>query len=117
MTTVLITGGSAGIGRELALAFARRGDEVLAVGRDHERLQKLAASHPGIAPIKADVSSDEGQETIQRALDGAELDVFVSGAALCWVAPVEVQTSQQIRETCERLWRAPFSPPGPCFHC
>lgn len=39
--TVLITGGSKGIGRELALIFARNGFHVITCGRDYNALQTL----------------------------------------------------------------------------
>jgi FlaA1/EpsC-like NDP-sugar epimerase len=39
---VLITGGSVGIGRELALIVAQRGGHAVACGRNQERLDALA---------------------------------------------------------------------------
>ncbi len=42
MKTWMITGASRGLGRQLALQLAARGDEVLAVARDGGRLQALA---------------------------------------------------------------------------
>ncbi len=40
--TVLITGASAGIGRELSRVFAREGYDVILVARSRERLKELA---------------------------------------------------------------------------
>jgi len=39
----LVTGASSGIGREIALAFARQGAKVVVNGRDHDRVEAVAA--------------------------------------------------------------------------
>lgn len=38
--SVLVTGGSKGIGRDIALSFAKNGAKVVVVGRDEEALQQ-----------------------------------------------------------------------------
>jgi len=45
---VIITGGSSGVGADMARAFASRGAEVWISGRREEALQKIANQHPGI---------------------------------------------------------------------
>ncbi len=49
--TVLITGGSAGIGFEVARQFAARGNKVIIAGRNAERLQKAASQILGVTAI------------------------------------------------------------------
>lgn len=40
--TILVTGASSGIGKELALLFARGGDDIVLVARSEDKLQALA---------------------------------------------------------------------------
>ncbi len=53
--TALVTGASAGIGRELALVFAEHGFDVVLVARRKERLEALAQEVQGRFGVKAHV--------------------------------------------------------------
>lgn len=53
---VLITGASSGIGRQLSLDYARLGWQVIACGRDQQRLQLLADEHSNISHLSFDVT-------------------------------------------------------------
>ncbi len=60
MTTapkILITGATSGLGREMALQLAARGDKILATGRRTERLSELE-THARISGLTLDVTSD-----------------------------------------------------------
>lgn len=85
---VLVTGGSDGIGKAIALAFAKKGANLWLVGRDEARLQ-LAKSELEAFSVKVEVSSyDLSQES--SALDlsknvmkkWAKLDVLVNNAGI-----------------------------------
>ena len=54
--TVLITGGSSGIGKGLAEVFYRLGNQVVVTGRSEEPLQKMCEAHPGMRYLVADVA-------------------------------------------------------------
>ena len=81
---VLVTGASSGIGRECALAFARRGDVVVGIARHAPALRELAAAHPGIHVETCDVTYPaERAALVQRVLAAhGRIDVLVNNAGV-----------------------------------
>jgi 3-oxoacyl-[acyl-carrier protein] reductase len=79
--TALVTGGSAGIGRQIVLELAAAGARVLATARRPEPLQELAAASAGqIQVLTADLTLPDGQ---QRTLTEAQerfgvIDILVN---------------------------------------
>ena len=63
---VLITGASSGIGAAAAIEFARRGYRVVAVARNRERLDALAADHGSVVPVVADVTDAASMQAMTR---------------------------------------------------
>jgi uncharacterized oxidoreductase len=53
--TILITGGTSGIGRGLAEAFHARGNRVIVTGRTPARLDALAETSPGLVGMRLDL--------------------------------------------------------------
>jgi 3-oxoacyl-[acyl-carrier protein] reductase len=74
---ILVTGGSAGIGRAIAARFREAGDDVTVTGRDPERLSAVAGSL-GVRTIRADASRPDDVEELARRL--GSLDVLVNNA-------------------------------------
>lgn len=78
-----MTGGSSGIGRAIAEAFALQGARVLATGVNSDDLARSAEARPwatGVEPVVLDVTSQESVETFFGGFDG--LDVLVSAAGI-----------------------------------
>lgn len=84
----IVTGASAGMGRDIAYYYAKEGAKVLAVARRLERLQALAEEAKGlegeIVPFAADVS-DKAQ--VEGIIDEAikrfsKLDILVNNAGI-----------------------------------
>jgi uncharacterized oxidoreductase len=62
--TVLITGGSSGIGLGFAEEFLRLGNKVIICGRSEERLKKVQEKNAGIIIRKCDVSVTKEREEL-----------------------------------------------------
>jgi len=85
--TALVTGASYGIGREIALACARRGHDLVLVARSRERLDQLAEesvkSHAVRAHVvECDLQGAGGPERVLEATAGlgASIDILVNNA-------------------------------------
>ena len=79
--TVVITGGSAGLGKELAFAFLERQATVIVVARDRERLENLKReSADRVHTYACDVTSDESVEELMTLLnvDFDKIDVWIN---------------------------------------
>lgn len=85
---VMITGASAGLGEQLAYAFARRQMRLLLLGRDHQRLAKVArqAARLTTAPVAilaTDLLNDNGRSAWRRCVSRCGVpDILVNNAAL-----------------------------------
>jgi uncharacterized oxidoreductase len=82
--TILITGGSAGIGLAFALKFVELGNEVIVTGRRQAVLDTVRAKHPKIHTIQSDVA-DPAQIAGLAARVKAEfprLDVLMNNAGI-----------------------------------
>ena len=82
-STVLVTGGSAGIGFAIAEMLAQAGARVAITGRRADRL-KAAANRIGALPIQADVSLEaDAVRTIRETLAAfGHLDALINNAGL-----------------------------------
>jgi len=80
--TVLITGGTSGIGLALAEAFLGRGDDVAVCGRSQEALDRFARAHPEALAIRTDVTDARARAAMLTAVHErfGRLDVLVNNA-------------------------------------
>ena len=85
--TILITGGASGIGRALAEAFHRRGNEVIIAGRREDALRKVADANPGMKTAVLDVqaSSDIERFAARMANEFPALNVVINNAGIMQV--------------------------------
>lgn len=82
--TVLITGGSAGIGLALAETFLNEGNEVIICGRTQATLDDVQKRLPKINTIVADVSLGTGRESLAAEIANRfpKLNVLVNNAGI-----------------------------------
>ncbi|SDC91634.1 uncharacterized oxidoreductase [Paenibacillus sp. UNCCL117] len=66
--TVLITGGSSGIGLALVKAFLDRKNQVIIVGRNEQKLARAKALHPGITTYACDIGEPEQLNKLVREI-------------------------------------------------
>lgn len=94
--TVVVTGGSRGIGRMIAQGFVQAGATVVISARKAEACEKAAAELSALGPgtchaHPADLSTDEGiAGLVVRVADiSPRLDVLVNNAGATWGAPID----------------------------
>jgi uncharacterized oxidoreductase len=78
--TILLTGGTDGIGRELAGQLKGKGATVIVTGRTAERI--AAAQAAGFEAISADLSNTVGVDTVLAAVKGRDIDVLINNAGV-----------------------------------
>lgn len=100
---VLITGGSSGIGKELALEAARRGAIVVVCSRDLERLQSVSkrclilSGRPSFA-YQLDVTDPDMVDRVLARVrhEVGEIDVLVNSAGLGHMVAVAKESRESI---------------------
>ncbi len=99
---VAVTGGSAGLGREVAATFLQAGASVILLARDPDRLRTVTSELSGIGPrvqgIAADVTHqvdvDRAFQEIRQAF--GRLDVLVNVAGVSSRGTIEETTPEEL---------------------
>ncbi len=88
----LITGGGSGIGRAMAIRFAKEGAHVMIVGRRESALQETAQADEKISYVAADITKTEQVEKVIDTMKekyGEKLDILVNNAGWYPVQPLK----------------------------
>jgi NAD(P)-dependent dehydrogenase (short-subunit alcohol dehydrogenase family) len=85
----LVTGGSSGIGRAIALSLAQAGIAVTICGRRESELAKVADEGDGIHAVVADVTDEDSVRELYAQAEAARgpFDIVVANAGIASSAP------------------------------
>lgn len=84
--TVLITGGGSGIGLETAKLLSEKGNKVIIIGRDGDKLQKAAAGLKNVIAYTTDITRADDVTKLVKNLtaDFDDLSVLINNAAAAY---------------------------------
>lgn len=100
--TVLVTGGTRGIGRMIAGGFARNGATVIVTSRKADAVAETVrdlSPHGDVTGVASDLSTEDGARALHEAVaaDHGHLDVLVNNAGATWGAPLAEHDSASWR--------------------
>ena len=82
--TILVTGGGSGIGRGLAEAFHKLGNQVIVAGRRKANLADVVQANPGMDSVELDVSNPDSIASVSKKLitKYPKLNVLLNNAGI-----------------------------------
>lgn len=87
----IVTGGSSGIGKAIALKFAKYGAKVIIVGRKENALKEVADENENISFVAGDITDTKTISTLIEKVENeynSQLDILVNNAGWCPVQPI-----------------------------
>ena len=108
---IIITGASRGIGRELAKIHLQKGNDVLVISRNEEKLQELKAFENGseLRILALDIANLEGLNLISDKIsDWEKVDVLYNNAGFLVNKPFREIKIEDVEQSVNVNYKAPF---------
>jgi uncharacterized oxidoreductase len=99
--TIFITGGGSGIGRGLAEALHKRGNQVIIAGRRKERLTEVVSANPGMRWVELDIENPASISVVAAKLvaDYPKLNVLVNNAGVMQIDDASAAIDEKLLVT------------------
>src|SRR6202051_3129158 len=96
--TIFITGGGSGIGRGLAEALHKRGNQVIIAGRRKGHLTEVAGANPGMRWVELDIADPASISTVAGSLiaDYPKLNVLINNAGIMNIDDVSTAVDEKL---------------------
>ncbi len=100
--SIVITGATAGIGRDAVLALASKGHHVIATGRNYAALEKVKAEANGnVDCVRLDVTDEQSIASavaeIDRLTENRGIDVLINNAGFMTPSPLAELSDHDLR--------------------